>query len=201
MKRLERVVAACSDATASVSGWRSSIRPCGPRYFTSCRASVSSLRDSLAVLAGREIGRDDQVAREPGERQRLVGHVEFLAELLVGLVVPAARIRCRYSVTVCIRSAIGSPNAHVVLRSLCRRLPVERGDLLARQPDQRIAAAQRVVQEGEGVVLGQRGQPEASLARSTAIGFLSTPYRHRCATSRRACSTSSSSGGSFGTQL
>ena len=42
---------------------------------------------------------------------------------------------------------------------------MERGNLLARQPDQRIAATQRVIQKREGMILGQRRQPQAELAQ------------------------------------
>jgi hypothetical protein len=45
---------------------------------------------------------------------------------------------------------------HLLLRPV---LPVEADDLLARQAHQRIAAAQGVIEEREGVVLGQRRQP------------------------------------------
>jgi len=40
------------------------------------------------------------------------------------------------------------------------RFPVEADDLLAGQPDQRIAVPEAMVEEGEGVVLGQGDQPE-----------------------------------------
>ena len=40
-----------------------------------------------------------------------------------------------------------------------------------------------------------------SFESCTAIGFLSTPYKHFCATTLRACSVRSSSGGTFGVSL
>ena len=49
-------------------------------------------------------------------------------------------------------------------------------DLSAGKAYEGIAAANGVVEEGEGMVLGQRGEPEReSLARSTAMGLRSTP--------------------------
>ncbi len=44
------------------------------------------------------------------------------------------------------------------------RLPVKAADALLRQADQRIAVLQGVVEEGEGMVLRQRRQPQRQLA-------------------------------------
>ena len=44
-----------------------------------------------------------------------------------------------------------------------RLIPVEGLDLLPWEPDQRVAMPERVVHEGEGVVLGQRHEPERDL--------------------------------------
>ena len=49
--------------------------------------------------------------------------------------------------------------------SLLLGLPVETLDLLLREPDQRIAALQGVVEERERVVLRQGGQPERQLGQ------------------------------------
>ena len=49
-------------------------------------------------------------------------------------------------------------------------LPVKRLELPPREPDQRIAGTQRVVQEGEGMVLRQRDEPERQLGEVDRLG-------------------------------
>ena len=78
-----------------------------------------------------------------------------------GTLSSASRICWRSSATFATCSRTRSPRSPP--GSAVHRLPVEGLDLLPRQPDQRVAVPQRVVEEGERVVLRQRHQPERQL--------------------------------------
>ena len=78
-----------------------------------------------------------------------------------GVASGASRIWLRFASTGASRPSISRSGEVPLLLGL----PVEGLDLLLRQPDQRIAALQGMVEECEGVVLRQRGQPERELGQ------------------------------------
>ena len=134
----------------------------------------------LVVVAG-EKGGDDQVAGEADQVQALVGEGQFLLLEQEG------------NLVACFDDLL--PDAGGGLDAFLDDLLTEdavgvgcqwkaRSGRGSGRPASRRTAG--VVQEREGMVLGQGRQPERSFARSTAIGFLSTPYKHLWAISRRA---------------
>ena len=117
---------------------------------------LAVLRFPLLGLGGVEEGRRRQVSEEAN-----------LAELEPGLVPPVAQVPIG---DVRVRRADPPAETGVRVQRVAhpetaqqrrlRGVPVKRLELPPREPDQRIAVPQRVVDERQGVFLRQRGQPE-----------------------------------------
>ena len=110
---------------------------------------------TLLRLVCREKSGDSQVACEAQIDHLLFGHRKFLGEHLVrrlvgGIENLSARIQ-----------DMAQTRRHVAKqRAFFLRLPVECLDLMRGEADKRIAAAQRVIHEGERMIFGEGREPE-----------------------------------------
>src|SRR5262249_11245497 len=119
---------------------------------------VTLLLSLLVLLSSEEAG-DHEVTDEPRRLQCFVCQSQLLLfeqvwHLIAGLQnLPAVVARRLDSLR-----DVGLHGSHLGLR-----LPVEAGDLLASQTDERVAFTQRMIEKRERMVLRQGRQPEREL--------------------------------------
>ena len=120
------------------------------------------LRLALLWLVGAEVRRQHQIAEQPHRTERDLRLVPQIAQLPVGdaLIGLADALAQRGDP----RDMLAHPHRlEARLEAWCSGVPMKRLDLPARQANQRVAVAQRMIDEGQRMVLGQRHQPQRDL--------------------------------------